>query len=241
VQFRLLSDIHLEFYRPADVARVIAALDFQSGETCVLAGDIASATCLPRVAMLADAYPDTTFLWVPGNHEYYQGMMHVVDREMADVADSRHNLHLLNPGTHGRFVGATLWYARPADMLSWYNWSDARVIRGAGGIFERATRDRQFLQDHVQADSIVITHMLPHEACIAPRWRDETTNAFFVHDCNDIITSAEPPLWVFGHTHDCIDVRVASTRLVANPVGYPHEAPSAWDPYLTLEVPDGVA
>ena len=32
-----------------------------------------------------------------------------------------------------------------------------------------------------------------------------------------------PDVWVYGHTHDSYDGVMWSTRLVANPMGYPNE------------------
>lgn len=85
------------------------------------------------------------------------------------------------------------------------------------------------------AKRVVMTHWLPSERCVAPRWRGHPLNAYFVAQMDEMIEREQPDLWMFGHTHDHVDVRIGRTRLVANPRGYAGED-SRFDPGLVIEV-----
>lgn len=243
MKFRLVSDLHLEFYPDAESAQpLVESLACDGVETCVLAGDIVAANCLDRVTWLTSRYPDTKFLWVPGNHEYYGGSLDRVDARMRELADATPNLFLLDCARHGRFVGATLWYPEPAALWDWLTWSDHRAIVGAVKLFEKAERHREFLQNAVQSEDIVVTHMLPHPAAVAPRWHGHDSNAYFVHNMSALIEDRQPLVWCFGHTHDSVDVHVGRTRLLCNPAGYhPNALNPDFDPALTVEVGTQVA
>ena len=70
---------------------------------------------------------------------------------------------------------------------------------------------------------VVVTHHLPSERSVAPRFaKDELTPAFASH-LDDLLPFAQ--LWIHGHTHDSIDYVLEAeghrTRVVCNPRGYP--------------------
>jgi hypothetical protein len=53
----------------------------------------------------------------------------------------------------------------------------------------------------------------------------------------ELIVAREPALWIHGHTHHAMDYRIGPTRILCNPLGYPHEANDGFDPRLTVELP----
>jgi Icc-related predicted phosphoesterase len=63
-------------------------------------------------------------------------------------------------------------------------------------------------------------------------------NAFFVCDMTAHISERQPKLWIHGHSHDRCDYLLGTTRVVANPLGYPSEPRSleAFDPAFQIEV-----
>jgi hypothetical protein len=70
---------------------------------------------------------------------------------------------------------------------------------------------------------VVITHHLPSERSVSPRFaKDDLTPAFASH-LDDLLPLAQ--LWIHGHTHDSMDYLVQAegheTRVVCNPRGYP--------------------
>lgn len=102
----LLSDLHLEFHR----FEPPAFAPHEAPDAVVLAGDIANGAA--GIAWAREAFPRDEVLYVPGNHEYYEGALDEVEAAMAQ-AGRTHGVHVLQDAavTLGgvRFLGATLW------------------------------------------------------------------------------------------------------------------------------------
>ena len=100
MQLNVISDIHIEF---KDFVPTITAADI-----VVLAGDIGVGTS--GVEWAAEHYPDVPVIYVPGNHEFYQHDIGIIER-LKDAAPA--NVHVLSNDAfeHGgvRFLGTTLW------------------------------------------------------------------------------------------------------------------------------------
>lgn len=227
MRIQILSDTHHEFFRDLDYP-FIDAMDLSDVDVVVLAGDICSA---PRLGIVLERYArkGREFVFVPGNHEYYSGTKPEVWTTIDDIVKDYPNFHWLNNGTvtisGQRFVGSTLWYPGTTDAILGRNgWSDFRAIRGKPGkwIFAEATRAKKFLEDTVEENDIVVTHMLPSWQSVDVQFRYADTNCFFVHDCERLIQEVQPKLWVHGHTHCSMDYKIMDTRIVANPRGYPN-------------------
>jgi len=79
---------------------------------------------------------------------------------------------------------------------------------------------RQFLQETVQADDVVVTHHIPTYRGVHPDYEGSNLNYFFLCDMDNLIQQAQPKVWIYGHTHDSMDFTIGDTRLVCNPFGY---------------------
>ena len=107
MKVRVLSDLHLE----GDAPEIIPHAD---ADLVVLAGDIHNhAEGLRWAAETFDgAVP---VVYVPGNHEYYDGEFGALEAAMLDAAASIDNVHYLNNATlvdprgQWRVLGTTLW------------------------------------------------------------------------------------------------------------------------------------
>ncbi|AMV42117.1 MULTISPECIES: metallophosphoesterase [Paraburkholderia] len=107
MKIRVLSDLHLESDQPEIIPHADADL-------VVLAGDIHNhAEGLRWAAETFDgAVP---VVYVPGNHEYYDGEFGALEAAMHDAAASVDNVHFLNNATlvdplgQWRVLGTTLW------------------------------------------------------------------------------------------------------------------------------------
>ncbi|CAB3763950.1 metallophosphoesterase [Paraburkholderia humisilvae] len=107
MRIRVLSDLHLECDEPDVIPHADADL-------VVLAGDIHNhAQGLRWAAQTFDgAVP---VVYVPGNHEYYDGEFGALEAAMQDAARSVDNVHFLNnaalvdPQGRWRVLGTTLW------------------------------------------------------------------------------------------------------------------------------------
>jgi len=107
MKIRVLSDLHLECDEPELIPHADADL-------VILAGDIHNhAQGLRWAAETFDgAVP---VVYVPGNHEYYDGEFGALEAAMKDAATSVDNVHFLNNATlvdpqgQWRVLGTTLW------------------------------------------------------------------------------------------------------------------------------------
>ena len=107
MKIRVLSDLHLECDEPEVIPHAQADL-------IVLAGDIHNHAAGPRWA--AETFDGAApVVYVPGNHEYYDGEFGALEAAMHDAAASVDNVHLLNntalvdPAGAWRVLGTTLW------------------------------------------------------------------------------------------------------------------------------------
>ncbi|AOJ69061.1 MULTISPECIES: metallophosphoesterase [Burkholderia] len=107
MKIRVLSDLHLECNEPD-------AIPYARADLVVLAGDIHNhAEGLRWAAQTFD--PDVPVVYVPGNHEYYDGEFGALEAAMRDAAATLDHVHYLNNAAYvdpaGRFrvLGTTLW------------------------------------------------------------------------------------------------------------------------------------
>jgi 3',5'-cyclic AMP phosphodiesterase CpdA len=107
MKIRVLSDLHLE----NDTPEIIPHAD---ADLVILAGDIHNHAEGLRWA--AETFDEgVPVVYVPGNHEYYDGEFGALEAAMRDAAASIDNLHYLNnetlvdPRGQWRVLGTTLW------------------------------------------------------------------------------------------------------------------------------------
>ncbi|AXK67092.1 metallophosphoesterase [Burkholderia sp. IDO3] len=107
MKIRVLSDLHLESNQPDTIVHADADL-------VVLAGDIHNhAEGLRWAAETFD--PGVPVVYVPGNHEYYDGEFGALETAMRDAAHTIDHVHYLNNGVYVdpqerfRVLGTTLW------------------------------------------------------------------------------------------------------------------------------------
>ncbi|CAG9223515.1 Ser/Thr protein phosphatase family protein [Paraburkholderia sabiae] len=107
MKIRVLSDLHLE----NDTPEIIPHAD---ADLVILAGDIHNHAEGLRWA--AETFDEAVpVVYVPGNHEYYDGEFGALEAAMRDAAASIDNLHYLNnetlvdPRGQWRVLGTTLW------------------------------------------------------------------------------------------------------------------------------------
>lgn len=107
---------------------------------------------------------------------------------------------------------------------------------------QQKTSIRFVLENKFKGKTVVITHHLPSRRLVSARFleRDgsDGANGGFVTDCDNIICTLEPWLWIHGHTHDTIDTELWKTRIVCNPAGYRGEYATRFNTYMTAELRD---
>lgn len=235
---QVMSDLHLEFfpnwYPFVEGLPVLA-------DILVLAGDIhVGSNIVPALCTFGARFRHVIF--VPGNHELYDSSPAHLAHYRQRVKEQTSNVHWLDRSAvtieGQRFLGATLWFSDPEDVRLKRGLTDFYVIRDfEPWVYEENDAARDFLESEVTSSDVVITHHLPHPASIAPKYRGDKSNVFFLHDMTSLIERATPRLWIHGHTHESVDVHVGPTRIVCNPYGYEgREVNTAFRNDLVIEV-----
>ena len=228
MKIKLISDVHFEFYEDPRLFN-----NDDKADVLVIAGDLAVGY-LPVWSALkrfADLYENV--IYVPGNHEYYRHDMAEFDDYIRRFADGT-NIHFMNPGTKKigdvTFIGATLWTNFRDDMWARKNASesisDFRLIRkfGTGKAVELFEYHKAYIKLQYElcpGKKVIVTHFLPTLECIAPRFRNGgLLNYYFANDMGDWVGDLQDTTWLFGHTHDLVNIQLGDTKLIANPYGY---------------------
>lgn len=252
LRLHVVSDLHVEFGNPIPDP-------VEGADLIVLAGDLAPYR--PAVIQeLVRAWRGKRVLYVPGNHEFYGGDIdHVraaLARQCLEVG-----IDLLDRASRCirgvRFIGATLWTdfnlygverAFAFKDLAQRNMSDFHVIGHKGRAFtpEESTRrhaaDLHFIDRelrHAQEageTAVIITHHAPTGQSVHPRFHGSNLNPAFASDLNRMIATYQPALWIHGHMHNSVDLRLGETRVLANPGSYSPEENTEYDPALCVAV-----
>ncbi len=243
-RIQLLSDLHFEFHADEGAAFVVS-LDPRGIDVLVLAGDIAVGEGIgAALDRICQHYAGAVVVYVHGNHEFYGTTRERVVATTRAACVRNPNLRWLDGDVLDidgmRILGAPLWFRRPtadADSLK-LAMNDFRQVRDfERWVYTENERAIAFLARELRRGDVVVTHYLPAEASVAPRWKGDALNVFFVCDLEPLIREREPALWIHGHTHDSVDATVGATRIVANPFGYVrHELNRAFDDRAIVEV-----
>lgn len=245
MRIHILSDLHNEFerYQPAQI----------DADVLILAGDI---DLLEKgVAWASEAFPDIEhIIYTPGNHEYYGGALGHTLSKIRAAAGRVHVLDLDELVIKGvRFLGATAFTnyrvtgnpaaaARVAQMQM----TDFKKIRNERfgrvhpvDFIRIADRSHAWLsgklQEPFQGPTVVITHHAPALTCLEHGGtHGSELDGAYSNDWDDLVDS-KADLWVYGHTHECVDFKIGTTRVVSNQRGYPGEE-SGFQPGLVVEL-----
>lgn len=230
----ILSDLHTEFasFSPPDT----------NAELVVLAGDIGVG--LGGVEWAARRFSKMPVVYVPGNHEFYDHDIGLVDKLKVT---SPPNIHVLNNDAivlNGvRFLGSTLWtdFRLYGEAEEWSARHHARQsiedftsIRNGNERFtpEDSVRlheaSRAWLVSELgrgfDGPTVVVTHHLPSTMSVAKQFANDPLNPAFASRLEDVIKKYRPELWIHGHTHVPCDYELFDTRVICNPRGYPGES-----------------
>lgn len=254
MKIQLLSDIHVEFWREDQVERLEALI--RPADVLVAAGDInvGRTNTLQTLKMLARHYKQV--LYCPGNHEYYGGLElngFNIAHEFSNKLPS--NVRMLNPGSividDVEFHGATLWTdfgSHPHTELMYQKFiQDYRRIPDGTAYNLRSINKHHteyFKTAYENRDrakkQVFFSHFGPAQECISERWKnvDEASsilNQYFFSSLGEWLATLDDATWLFGHTHDAVDVTVGQVRCLARPVGYPGECKEPYEP-LVIEL-----
>ena len=243
MNIKLVSDLHLDFHRDGGRG-LIRSLDASGVDVLVVAGDLAEAhSPVHRMGLEMLCARFQHIVYVAGNHEYYGRTPNDVVQRRARLSSDLPRLHWLDNSAVTidgvRFVGTTLWFPdRPNNRRYAPYLSDFSMIEDfVPWVYEQHVAAREYLSATLRSDDVLVTHHLPAEASVHPRFANSTLNRFFLGDISDILQERQPQLVVHGHTHETCDYKLGRTRVVCNPFGYPGEDHvRSFDPNLLLAV-----
>lgn len=244
MKLRIYSDLHREFqdFDPPALGAGVGLV--------ILAGDIDKQA---RGVHWANDTFNCTTIYVAGNHERYGGHLDRTLQKMRETAAP--HVHVLeNEGLilgNLRILGTTGWtdFSCTGDQVrassvARESMNDFKQIR-VDSSYRRLRPDdvitrnqiakawlTQELATRFEGKTIVVTHHAPSPALVGGEHEGHLTAAY-TNDWPWLIQQAD--LWVFGHTHEAVDVELGGCRVVSNPRGYPNES-TGFNASLEIEI-----
>ncbi len=251
VSVHILSDLHLEFkaYQPAIDADII-----------VLAGDIDVGT--KGLQWAREKFPESEIVYIAGNHEFYHYNYHELLQKFRQESE-QYRIHFLENDEviiKGiRFLGCTLWTDyQCSDGLSQqqamrsieHRIADHSYIHindkeAQTGYF--STRDawrihansvswltKKLFYDIFDGKTIVATHHGPSKLCQHKLFGHTDLSGAFYSELSNLLEKAD--VWVYGHTHSNLNIKIKNTRLISNQKGYRHEGVSDFNEKFILKM-----
>jgi len=236
--FRLFSDIHNEFLdKPFEIKPLKT-----DKETClILAGDVGvlkkKHTWEPFIENCKEQFKYV--FWIAGNHEYYHGN---ISFQEIPTGGNLHTDLLEFEEEKIVVIGATLWSdfdkgnaitMQEARFLM----NDFKLIR-TGPDYRKFTPELAFFYHYNQKDLIferirhykdkgwkvvVVTHHHPSFRSTSERYRNHPLNGCYMSGLDELINETKPDIWCCGHIHDKMNYQIFDTKIICNPIGYPHE------------------
>jgi predicted phosphodiesterase len=205
------------------------------------------------------AFPNV--IYVAGNHEFYHGKFPDAIQYLKAECARHSNIHFLEMDTKEigdvTFVGSTLWTdMNRGDPLTLHAigdmMNDYHIVRNSeqgytklrpAHTMSRHRKSLEYIKTVIELDPakkyVVVGHHAPSKLSVKPKYQGEhIMNGAYSSDLSEfILDHPQIKLWTHGHTHDCFDYMLGSTRVVCNPRGYEgYEPDSGWDVKIVLEV-----
>lgn len=217
MQVQIVSDIHSEWHE--DSGKEFVNSFPVLCDNLLIAGDIGSTKTRNNVLeQFGKKFKNVIF--VLGNHDYY-GIGFDVHNECESFKNT--NIHWLYNNVieieGKKIAGNTLWFPQSvnADIMSLDFTDFGNIPDFRSWIYKENEKSQQFLRN-CDAD-IVITHHVPTSLNIAPEYKMEPSNCFFVSEMK--LEYWFEKTWIHGHTHNSFDTSIGDARIICNPLGYP--------------------
>ena len=250
-----MSDLHLEMYQSGKKVYELLKPKLPEADVLVLAGDIGYPQNRPFskidhrqnykdfLTLIRPHYPRVVL--IAGNHEYYPSLY---DRKacfqaLAELCKET-DVDLLEKSSVTidgvKFIGTTLWSA--IDELASGQMNDFRTaFQNRIEYLMEFSDCYKWLKTELEFDfdanrTVVITHHLPTNRLIHPKYADSSINSGFATDILDTLEMHKVSLWVCGHTHEGKTIKYGDSVLTTNPMGYPNERKDTAFQFETFEV-----
>lgn len=243
---RVVSDLHAEQFYGQDVQTLadlfVPADDRDQDAILVLAGDISSKG--DQLLQLLDCWCSRfrQIVFVCGNHEWYRHDIVEHGKLIQEAGDAlgicvSTNKVRCTEVDGVRFIYGTYWSDGGETAHDQLNVShglwDFKIISNGGSGFSVAdmtklhAKMRASVEAFLNVDSdlptVVVTHHMPSYRLCHPRFGNKINGGFASNSDDLLIGDKAPDVWIHGHTHDTIDMKLYDTRIVCNPRGYVSE------------------
>lgn len=246
----VIADLHLDMWLQAerDPLAMLSPDILASLDALIIAGDLSNKpkTRWPHMIRHLEHYvpPERMYLF-PGNHDYYDHVLHGDDRLAAICADAGVAFAQKTAVVIGdtRFLCCTLWtdFALRGDparamMAAQHGMNDYRYIRhGAAGFRRIRPTDTvavhadhrgwlaERLSEPFSGRTVVVTHHCPHPELVGQQHGDLAP--VYGSDLLSMIDRFQPDIWLFGHTHWPAEAVVGRTLVRNVSLGYPGQVP----------------
>jgi Icc-related predicted phosphoesterase len=230
MKISIVSDLHCpggELPKSFDVGSL------EPADVLVVAGDLGTRDNWHEIRRVLEEAVGGKFgriVAVKGNHDYYTAMHYFNDLEMPCKRDNF--VESVQDGDRTvTFICSPMWTPIQHNELIRRALNDYNYIPG----FDTYVctylfwENLKWIEDEVGACKargeipVVVTHHAPRIEMLDPKYADSEVNeAFYVmgEKAHGDIAAIDVPLWIHGHCHDFMDMRLGNTRYVRNPYGY---------------------
>lgn len=253
MKIQYISDLHLEF-QGKKVRR-----DFKvspEADVLVLAGDChTQPDGMGKFFKKIRKDHSLPIIYVLGNHEYYGHSTDIIHSYKKVCED--HNVSLLQNDFKAikvndeliHVLGTTLYsdLSDPLDALSVSKGlTDFRVVKKIDGTpidvewwNDRFLTSKQFLERYLkiakennrpETKILVVTHFGPLLQVQGPNYTPSRFSRGFISDLSDLFIDYKIDGWIYGHTHDPVNMDFQGCKVRSNQLGYPSE------PWLKLKI-----
>jgi predicted phosphodiesterase len=237
----VISDIHLTCFKDFGTSWIEDWAP--QAEVLVLAGDVGEfhwwQLSFDRVRALSEKYQHV--LYIAGNHDYYGTTLQGGDARFREIEDQLPSFHFLEQDILEidgvKFAGCALWFKQDPLGFMYEKWmSDfSHIKQFKPEVYYRNQGSQSFLQGVPYDTDVVITHHMPSQLSVHAKYAGDPCNRFFLCEMDEVILDLQPKVWIHGHTHIPFDYLIGDTRVLCNPMGYPHERPGVYGP-VTIEI-----
>jgi len=224
MKIQIASDLHTEFIRPKEVEAFVKKLQ-SDAKVIVLAGDICSREkIIYTLHLFSEMYEHVVY--VNGNHELYGTHIDKIREKKRYVPK---NVHWLDNSVveidNQRFIGCTLWFRfDPMNQIYEKGMNDFySILNFRDYVYKENETSVNYLTNNIQKNDIVVSHHLPSNKSVHPKYLGSPLNRFFVCEMDDVIEKTKPKYYLHGHTHEQMNYKLFNTQVIANPHGYPNE------------------
>lgn len=254
MNIQLISDLHLNHSG--------VRIEVKDCDVLVLAGDMSPYPEETAQWIWRNVPADMTTIYVPGNHEYENSNVLTFDNEMRSALADLKNVHFLQNEVLEkdgvRFLGTTLWtdfaaypeFGEVEDIRrhASKNICDFQVSYGRNGLFTPAeaselhSRAKDFLKRTINepfdGKTVVVSHFLPSPKCVSAKYMGSYLNAYFACNVEHLMNGVD--VWMHGHTHDSVKIKINNTHVLCNPRGYSSTFDLSenhkWDPDFKIDL-----